>query len=363
MGFGPIKCGENAKPGSAVRNVHYTRRTSKMRAMVLHSLGGPLELEDVPVPEVGPGEALAKVHACGVGYTVSKTRARGIAPRIPGHEVAGEIIEIGDGVKHLRVGDPVTVYYYLTCGICKFCRGGKETLCLNSGGNVGVHVNGGYAEYIKLPAENFIRLPKEIPPVEASIIADAISTPWKVMKMKANLKPLDEILIVGAGGGVGIHAVSIAKLFGARVIAADISEEKLDGAEKCGADELINTRRASLDQEVKRLTGNKGVEAAVDFVNITETLEACLKSLAPGGKLICMTGGTFQVNTQMLVDKELEIMGSRYVTKQELTESIELVKQGRIKLIVSRTFPLEQAELAHKLVDEHKVVGRAVLEI
>lgn len=334
-----------------------------MRAMVIHSLGGPLELEEMPIPEVGPGEALAKVHACGVGYTVSKTRARGIVPRIPGHEVAGEIVKLGDGVKDLQVGDAVTVYYYLTCGICKFCRGGKETLCLNSNGNVGVHINGGYAEYIKLPAQNFIRLPMEIPWVDASIIADAVTTPWKVMKMKAGVKPLDDVLIVGAGGGVGIHAVAMAKLFGARVIAADISEEKLEGAKKWGADDLIDTRRVSMHREVKRITENKGVEAAVDFVNITETLESCLKSLAPAGKLICMTGGIFQVNTQMLVDNELEITGSRYVTKQELIESIELVKQGKIKLMVSKRFPLEQADLAHKMVDEHKVVGRAVLEI
>lgn len=91
-----------------------------MRAMVLHELGGPLKLEDVPIPEVGHGEALVKVKACGVGYTVSKTRkSRGIIPRIPGHEVAGEIVEVGEGVKNVQVGDQVTVYYYLTCGTCR----------------------------------------------------------------------------------------------------------------------------------------------------------------------------------------------------------------------------------------------------
>jgi D-arabinose 1-dehydrogenase-like Zn-dependent alcohol dehydrogenase len=335
-----------------------------MRAMVLHELGGPLKLEDVPIPEAGHGEALVKVKACGVGYTVSKTRkSRGIVPRIPGHEVAGEIVEVGEGVKNVQAGDQVTVYYYLTCGNCKFCRTGRETLCLHPGGNVGVHVDGGYAEYMKLPAENFIKLPGDIPAVEASIIADAVATPWKVMKERARIRPLEDVLIVGAGGGVGIHAVAMAKLFGARVIAADISEEKLEATRKVGADDVINTRNTPMEEEVKRLTGGKGVDAAIDFVNVTETLEASLNSLATGGKLVCMTGGTFQVNTQMLVDRELEIMGSRYVTKQELIESIELVREGKIELIVTQTFPLEEADLAHQMVDQNKVIGRAALVI
>jgi D-arabinose 1-dehydrogenase-like Zn-dependent alcohol dehydrogenase len=335
-----------------------------MRAMVLHELGGPLKLEDVPIPEVSHGEALVKVKACGVGYTVSKTRkSRGIVPRIPGHEVAGEIVEVGEGVKNVQAGDQVTVYYYLTCGNCKYCRTDRETLCLHSGGNVGVHVDGGYAEYMKLPAENFIKLPEDIPAVEASIIADAVATPWKVMKERARIRPLEDVLIVGAGGGVGIHAVAMAKLFGARVIAVDISEEKLEATRNVGADDVINTRNTPMEEEVKRLTAEKGVDAAIDFVNITETLEACLNSLASGGKLVCMTGGTFQVNTQMLVDKELEIMGSRYVTKQELIESIELVRQGKIELIVTQTFPLEEADIAHQMVDQNKVIGRAALVI
>lgn len=335
-----------------------------MRAMVLHELGGPLKLEDVPIPEVGHGEALVKVKACGVGYTVSKTRkSRGIVPRIPGHEVAGEIVEVGEGVKNVQVGDQVTVYYYLTCGNCKYCRTDRETLCLHPGGNVGVHVDGGYAEYMKLPAENFIKLPEDIPAVEASIIADAVATPWKVMKERARIRPLEDVLIVGAGGGVGIHAVAMAKLFGARVIAVDISGEKLEATRNVGADDVINTRNTPMEEEVKRLTAEKGVDAAIDFVNITETLEACLNSLASGGKLVCMTGGTFQVNTQMLVDKELEIMGSRYVTKQELIESIELVRQGKIELIVTQTFPLEEADVAHQMVDQNKVIGRAALVI
>lgn len=330
----------------------------------MYELGGPLKLEDVPVPEIGPGEALAKVNVCGVGYTVSKTRkTRGIVPRIPGHEVAGEIVKIGENVTHIDVGDAVTVYYYLTCGTCRYCLSERETLCLNFRGNVGVEINGGYAEFIKLPAENFIRLPKEIPPLEASVIADAVATPWKVMNRRAQVKPMDDVLVIGAGGGVGIHAVAMAKLFGARVIAADLSDEKLEAARKAGADEVIHTQRNEIDKEIMRLTDNKGVEAAVDFVCITETMRAGINSLARSGKLVLMTAGNLEINTRPVGSRELEIIGSRYVTKHELKESIELVRRGLIRPIVTRTFSLEEAELAHEMVDAHKILGRAAIII
>jgi len=261
------------------------------------------------------------------------------------------------------VGDPVTAYYYLNCGTCRYCLSERETLCVNLGGHVGVDINGGYAEYMKLPAENFIRMPKGMPPAEACIIADAIATPWKVMKTRARVKPLDDVLIVGAGGGVGIHAVAMARLFGARVIAADLTDEKLEGARKAGADEVINTERNEIEKEIMRLTENKGVESAVDFVDTNETMTACVNSLDRSGKLICMTTGDLQLNTRQITSRELEIMGSRYVTKQELKESLELVHRGKITPIVTRTFPLEEVEVAHQMVDAHQVVGRAAIII
>lgn len=138
---------------------------------------------------------------------------------------------------------------------------------------------------------------------------------------------------------------------------------KLEGARKAGADEVINTKRNEIEKEIMRLTDNKGVEAAVDFVDITETMAACVNSLARSGKLICMTAGNLQVNTLPITSRELVITGSRYVTKQELKESIELVRQGKITPIVTRTFPLEEVEVAHQMVDTHKVVGRAAIII
>ncbi|MFC1893607.1 alcohol dehydrogenase catalytic domain-containing protein [Chloroflexota bacterium] len=335
-----------------------------MKAMMLRELGGPLKFEEVEVPKVGPGEALVRVAACGVGYTVSRTRRRGIVPRIPGHEVAGQIVEVGEGVVNVKEGDRVAVYFYLNCGTCKYCRIGRETLCLNLGGLIGVDTDGGYAEYTKLPAQNCIKLPQEISYLDGSIVADAICTPWKVMKERAKVKPLDDVLIVGAGGGVGIHAVAMARLFGGRVIAADISEEKLKAARKAGAEAAINTKTKVLDEEAKRLTGGKGMDVVIDFTGIPQMLEAGLNSLAIAGRLVTLAGGSVpNVDMSKVSFGELVITGSRYVTKQELTETIEVVRRGMIKAIIGKTFPLEEADVAHQMVDQNKVVGRAALVI
>ena len=152
----------------------------KMRAMVLHELGGPVVLEDVDKPRIGPSDALIRVKATGVGLTVvimKGTPGRVTSyPRILGHEVAGEVVEVGSEVRNVRVGDRVLCHFYLTCGVCGFCRSGRETLCENFAGNVGMACDGGYAEYMKIPALNLCLLPEEIPFVEASIKAVRLSS-------------------------------------------------------------------------------------------------------------------------------------------------------------------------------------------
>ncbi|MFQ5880505.1 MAG: alcohol dehydrogenase catalytic domain-containing protein, partial [Dehalococcoidia bacterium] len=156
-----------------------------MRAMILDEPGGRLRRAEVDVPSPGPGEALMKMRSCGVGLTLSHTRERTAptvkVPRIIGHEVAGDIVEVGPDVDYLHEGDRCLVYYYLNCGRCKWCRVGRETLCSDLRGNVGVAVDGGFAEYIKLPAANFIRIPDELGYEAAGVTADAVCTPWHCM--------------------------------------------------------------------------------------------------------------------------------------------------------------------------------------
>lgn len=340
-----------------------------MKAQVLHQWGGPFKLEEVPVPKPGAGEALVKVKACGVGLTLKWIRdgaMGGSVPRIIGHEVAGEVVEIGEQVTNVKVGDRVCVYFYLTCGTCEFCRKNRETLCRNFGGYVGVTIDGGYAEYAKLPAKNLLPIPNEISFEEASIIPDAIGTSLHALRERAQVKPPDTVMVVGAGGGVGIHAVQMARLCGSWVIAVDTSDEKLAKTKELGADAVINALEKDFADEAKRLTGGKGVDVILDFVCINDTLNKDFRSLNRGGKLVCLAAGrpekaTLTVTPGSLVTNEFVLTGSRQVTKQELAETIEMVRQGRIKPVITQTFSLKEVERAHQLIDERKIIGRAVI--
>lgn len=347
-----------------------------MRAMVLHEPGGPVTLEEVDKPTIGPSEALVRVRAAGVGLTVVIMKnTPGLVtryPRILGHEVAGEVVEIGSEVSHVAKGDRVVCHFYLTCQVCRFCRSGRETLCENFRGYVGMACDGGYAEYMKVPALNLCPFPEAISFVDASIISDAVATPLHACRQEARIGPGDSVLVVGAGGGVGIHAVQMAKLCGGRVLAADLSGEKLKMVKALGADEIIDCRAADFQEQARRLTEGKGVDAVLDFVASTETLEAGLESLATGGRLVILgyrppevfkETPIFRVDPIVVLRKGLEIHGSRYVSMAELIQAVDIVKQGQIKPIVSQTFPLEEAEKAHQLIQENKITGRAALII
>jgi len=345
-----------------------------MKAMVLHRLGGPVTLEEVDKPQIGASDALIRVRATGVGLTVIIMKnTPGLVtsyPRIMGHEVAGEVVDVGSDVRNVKVGDRVVCHFYLTCRVCRFCRSGRETLCEDFGGYVGMACDGGYAEYMRVPALNLCHLPEKIPFVEASIISDAVATPFHACKEEAEIGPGDDVLIVGAGGGVGIHAVQMARLCGGRVLAADISMQKLELVKELGADEIIDCKEANLSQEAKRLTDGKGVDAVLDFVASSETLEASLDSLGRGGKLAILgyrppevfkVKPTFKVDPLTVLAKGIEIHGSRYVSMAELIQAIKLVDQGKIKPIVTQRSPLEEAEKVHRLVQENRIAGRAAL--
>lgn len=338
-----------------------------MKALVLKEPGGTLDLEDVPIPQPGPGEALVKVRACGLGLTlVWNRKGRGDGgdklPRIIGHEIAGDVVEVGDGVTHYQPGDRVNVYYYLTCGDCRWCNLAREDLCDNHAGYVGRQIDGGLAEYVKLPVRNLCHIPPELGYVDAAVTADAIATPVHVLRERAQVKTPETVLVVGAGGGVGIHMVQMAKVLGARVIAVDISAEKLSLAREMGADELVNSREVGFDEEARRLTRGRGVDVVVEMVGLPQTLEASLNSLGKGGRLVFV--GSYDNNAVLPLNPrslsgELILTGSRYCTRQQLAEAVELVAQGRIRPAVTRICQLEEADEVLRSIEEMEQVGRA----
>ena len=342
-----------------------------MKAMVLRGPNAPFEMTELPDPVAGPGEAVARVISCGSGLTIQHVKAgRTLAkfPRVIGHEITGEIVEVGAGVRGLAVGDPVTAYYYLNCGHCRWCYANLEPLCLNTGGNVGIDCDGGYAEYIKLPAHIFLKLPPGLDykahPAEIGVVTDALATPYKVLK-RAQVRPGETVAVFGAGGGLGIHQLMMAKWAGAKVIAVDVAVDKFDACRKAGADEVVNAAEGNVVEALLDLTGGQGVDVAVDYVSATSTLEAATQALARRGRMVTLGGAgkSFQVSAKDLLYKEQTVLGSRYVTRLEILETFDLVARGEVWPLVSDIRPMAEAEALHERVERGAVIGRAALMI
>jgi propanol-preferring alcohol dehydrogenase len=342
-----------------------------MKALMLRGPKLPFEMVDAPDPVAGPGEAVARVLTCGSGLTIQHTKAGrvpGDFPLIIGHEITGEIVGVGPGVRGLAVGDPVTAYYYLCCGHCRWCLSGFEPLCDHPGGNVGRNCHGGYAEYIKLPAHIFIKLPPGLDyrkyPAEIGVVTDALATPYKVLR-RARIKAGETVAVFGAGGGLGIHQLMMAKWAKARVIAVDVARNKFDACRKAGADEVVDASAGNAVQALLDLTKGEGVDVAIDYVSRTSTLEAAARSLGRHGRLVVLGGSTqdFQVSGRSLLHKEQDLLGSRYVSRSDVIDTLDLVARGEVWPLVTEIRPLAEAEALHELIERGEVTGRAALRI
>lgn len=331
----------------------------------------PFELIDRPDPVAGPGEAVARVLACGSGLTIQHAKAgrrRIPFPRIIGHEIAGQIVEIGPGVTGLSVGDGVTAYFYLNCGHCRWCLANLEPLCTSGGGNVGFNCDGGYAEYIKLSAHIFIKLPEALDykrhPAEIGVITDALATPYKVLR-RAHIKAGETVAVIGAGGGLGIHQLMMAKWARARVIAVEIAANKFDACRKAGADAVVDPGNANVVEALLDLTRGEGVDVVVDYVSSTSTLEAGAKALGRHGRLVTLGGAgqSFRASAMDMLNKEQDFLGSRYVTRTDILEACDLVARGEVFPLVTDVCPLEEAEAVHARVERGEVIGRAALRV
>lgn len=342
-----------------------------MKALVLHGPDTPFDLCTVPDPAPGPGEAVARVLACGSGLTIQHGKAGRVKipfPRIIGHEITGEIVAVGAGVQCVKPGDAVTAYYYLSCGYCRMCLSQFEPLCENLAGQVGRECDGGYAEYIKLPAHNYIKLPAALDhkahPAEIGVITDALATPYKVLRRGA-VKAGETVAVFGAGGGLGIHQLMLAKWARTRVIAVDVASDKFDACRKAGADEVIDASKVDVVEALRDLTRGRGIDVAIDYVSAQATLEAAVKSLGKRGRLVTLGGAgkPFNVAAADLLGKELSVLGSRYVARSEILDTLELVARREVWPLVTDVRPMAEAEGVHARVERGEVVGRAAILI
>ncbi len=342
-----------------------------MRALVLHEANKPFDLIEVPDPVAGSHQAVAKVFACGSGLTIQHFKAGrvpAVFPRIIGHEICAEIVEVGAGVTSLEIGDIVTAYFYLNCGHCRMCVEDYQPLCENFSGYVGRECDGGYAEYIKLPERNFIRLPDELDwqdqPAHVGVAMDALATPYKVLR-RAQIRADETVAVFGAGGGLGIHQLMMTRWAGARAIAVDIRASKFEACREAGADEVVDASDVDVAEALMDLTNGNGVDVAVDYVSATSTLEAGAQSLGKRGRLVTLGGAgeQFNVSAKDLLNKELVILGSRYVTPTEIRKTYKLMARGEVWPTVTEIRPMEEAEELHELVEKGEVTGRAALRI
>lgn len=337
-----------------------------MYAQVLHHWDGQLTYEEVGTPTLAPGEALVKVEACGVGLTVLNYMQGNLGarpedlPRIPGHEVVGRVVAAGAGVDTPRVGERVLSYFYLTCGACDFCYLAHEPLCRNFRGFVGVARHGGYAEYLALPAVNFLPVPENLSPIEAITIPDAVATPFHVCR-RTGIGPGDVVVVVGAGGGVGIHLVQMVQAFGAEAIGVDLGEAKLQAVRGMGARMAFDFRAPDLVTQIRSSTQ---VSVAVDFVGRPETLALALELLDRRGRLVLLTtfpGVSFELSPRRLVLNEISVLGSRYASRWEVSRAAHMVSEGRIKPVVSEVVPLSRVEELHSKLRAGTLIGRGAI--
>jgi 6-hydroxycyclohex-1-ene-1-carbonyl-CoA dehydrogenase len=320
-----------------------------MRAAVYAGNGKPLTIVDVPAPGPNPGEVVIRVAACGLCHTDLHYLDHGVPtfkapPIILGHEAAGTIFELGQGVVGLKTGDRVLAPSVWACGHCRFCRAGRENLCsdLVMPGN---HRDGAFAEYLAVPAKELIPLPASIPLEQACVIADAVSTPYHAVKRRGRVTVGDTVAVVGCGG-VGLNVVQCAAVAGATVIAVDLNDARLELATRLGARFVINPKASErVDKEVRQLTDG-GVDVAFEVVGSPKTIDLAFSLIRKGGRLVVIgfCHEPVPINAGKLMFYELELAGSLGCGAGEYPEIVSLVEAGRIKLdpIVSGTLPLDR---------------------
>ena len=342
-----------------------------MKAILFRQHGGAevLQYVDVPDPEPRPSEVLVRVRACALNHLDLWVRG-GLPnvpiplPHIPGSDVAGEIAKIGSEVTTVSVGQKVVLAPLVTCGKCAACVSGQDIRCRQFT-NLGYMIDGGCAEFVRAPEVNCLHYPENLSFEEGAAIPLVFQTAWHMLVDRAQLRPGEDVLILGAGSGVGSAAIQVAKFFGARVITTASSDAKLEKARQLGADYVINHKTQKIRDEVRRITNKRGVDVVFEHVG-TATWDDSLASLALSGRLVTCgntTGYDAKLDLRFLFSRQLSLLGSYMGVKSELPPIRQLVATGRLKPVVDRIFPLAEAAAAHAYLESGQQFGKVVLKV
>ncbi len=334
-----------------------------MKAVVIRAPGGPeaLELSDWPSPTVGPGQVRVLVRGCGVCYRDVVDRQGKYPfmrrPVVTGHEWAGEIAEVGAGVVAFAVGDRVASVHRPACGECEPCLAGDEIRCQASPVMYGLTVDGGYAEQILAWVGSLVKVPATVPLDEAAVLHCTAAVALRALRHHARLVAGETVVITGASGGVGVYAIQVAKILGARVLAVTSQESKVDSLKALGVDQVI----VAGGEFHKGLTGAANV--ALELVG-APTFNSALRTLRPGGRAVIVgnvTGERLEVNPGYLILKELSVGGSSSATRADLAEVLGWAANGRLRPVIAARLPLSEAANAQRQLETRSVVGRQVL--
>ncbi len=341
-----------------------------MKAVIFREHGGPEKLEytDVPEPLLNAGEVLIKVKACALNHLDIWVR-QGVPaykinlPHISGCDVSGEVAKIVDGVEGLKIGTRVLVAPGLSCFKCEFCLSGHDNLC-QSYKILGAGSNGGYAEFVKVPAINVIPIEDPVSFEEAAAFPLTFLTAWHMLITRCGLKLGQSVLVHAGGSGIGSAAIQIGKLSGAFVITTVRGEEKGAKAKALGADEVIDYSKEDFSKRARILTGGHGVDVVFEHIG-PETWPQSITALAKNGKLVtcgATTGPEAKLDLRYLFSKQLSILGSMMGCRNELLTLLPLIASKKLKPVIDQVFPLAEARLAQERMLDRKNFGKILVK-
>jgi NADPH:quinone reductase-like Zn-dependent oxidoreductase len=342
-----------------------------LKAIVFEKHGGPdvLKFTEAPEPQLGARDVLVRVRACALNHLDLWVRGGlpGVPiplPHIPGSDIAGEVAKVGIEAERVSVGQRVLLAPGVSCGRCTACLAGQDNKCPEFS-NLGYIHDGGCAEFVRCPEVNCFPHPENLSFEEAAAMPLVFQTAWHMLIGRAQLRPGEEVLVLGAGSGVGSAAIQIAKFFGCRVIATAGSEEKLAKARELGADEAIHHHKEKIRDSVRRFTRKRGVDVVFEHVG-TATWDESVASLARGGRLVtcgATTGFDAKIDLRFLFSRQLSVLGSYMGTKDEFATVLKLVATGKLKPVVDRIFRLEECGAAHEYLESGAQFGKVVLKV